>query len=298
MSRKLDLPLAEARRLIQCFFAEYPAVQTLTRMHTEFAQTTGSIETLVGRRRCLLEQASDTVDRKHRSGVVNILQQLGSAMASAVGGIGSEETVKAAQTKNRGRNRRQAMNTPIQGLAADIMKFVTARVEMLLQQQQLLARLEKKRLHNLLLGESLSKMGASDFDTEQKHLIDSDRLSRLLSNPLRAQLVLQIHDELLLEVHEDDIEQLLSLVIPLMEKAWGLLLVESCCLDRYAALCKVQELVKGNNTKSATVVRNARLYPQPAEQWFALPRQYEWLRPLLQRRLPTSAKVGKDWECC
>lgn len=187
------------------------------------------------------------------------------------------------------------MNTPIQGLAADIMKYVTGRVEQLLQLQQQRAFALRDSVH-------AHTVGAADGASSAwgRHVLE---------RPLRAQVVLQIHDELLLEVHRDDISPVLELVLPVMQRAWGLLLLETDCLDRYAALCELQKHMRDPQSGGAAgdeaalriwASETAKRGPTPRQttQWFALPPQFEWLRPLLQRELPTSAKVGRDWCCC
>ena len=196
------------------------------------------------------------------------------------------------------------MNTPIQGLAADIMKYVTGRVEQLLQQQQQRALRMQDLVH---IGAAAAAEGEPCW-----------RQDLLLRRPLRAQVVLQIHDELLLEVYEDDVPLVFELVLPLMQRAWGLLLVETDCLDRYAALFQLQQRLQQrlqqqrlgdphycSSAAEETVLRCSALEAagftsteQQLQHWFKLPPQYEWLRPLLQRRLPTNAKVGRDWGSC
>ena len=71
--------------------------------------------------------------------------------------------------------KRLAMNTPIQGSAADIIKIAMNRV----------------------------------FEWLKTEKID-------------AELVLQVHDELLLEVREDDAKYVRDKVIELMEGAWSM----------------------------------------------------------------------------
>ncbi|KAL8434953.1 hypothetical protein Efla_005036 [Eimeria flavescens] len=297
LSRQLQVPLKDARRLIDCFFNEYRGVQTLTQTHTQFAAATGTAQTLVGRTRRL--EAADAL-----SVHPNLHKQL-AALTRSIGIARKPEQQQSPITSSssssgrggaKGRCRRQAMNTPIQGLAADIMKYATARVEQLLQQQQ----------QRAFAYEQQQQQQQDGGDPGVPH--------RALRRALRAQVVLQIHDELLLEVHKDDVSLTLELVVPLMQRAWGSILVETGCLDRYAALCRVQrrltdsscQLDSGSEEEAAALhawalraaagPRGNRCPPEP--DWFALFPQYEWLRPLLQRVLPTKATVGTDWACC
>lgn len=291
LSRQLQVPLKNARRLIDCFFSEYRGVQILTRTHTQFAEATGTIETLVGRSRRLEGTDEVYAHLGQHAQLAMLLQQIGASKKSM-------HEKPAASSSNKSRCRRQAMNTPIQGLAADIMKYVTARVEQLLDEQQQQAfEIEQRR------------QGPHSVSSSTAQVAVMQPSHAALKKPLRAQVVLQIHDELLLEVHEEDIQLTLNLVVPLMERAWGLLLVETGCLDRYAALCRVQRRLDGirqlDNEEEERAVLHAWALQTAGSgcnadhpKWFSLPHNYEWLRPLLQRKLPTSAKVGCDWACC
>lgn len=260
------------------------------RTHTQFAQATGTIETLVGRTRRLDTTDAVSVHLKPHAQLAALLQRIGASKRPLQEQIASGS---GGGSSSRNRCRRQAMNTPIQGLAADIMKYVTARVEQLLQQQQAQAFISQQRRPH-------------DVDSTLQHpsLWASHRA---FERPLKAQVVLQIHDELLLEVHEEDVQLTLELVLPMMQRAWGLLLVETGCLDRYAALCNVQRRLSASPHLDDNDDENAKLQrwvvqsagcSKDQQEWFDLPHHYEWLRPLLQRILPTSAKVGRDWACC
>ncbi|OEH78306.1 DNA polymerase [Cyclospora cayetanensis] len=289
LSRQLRAPLKDARHLINCFFNEYKGVRALMHTHTQFAEATGTIETLIGRSRRLDGTDVVSLQLKQHAELGQLLQRIGAAKKPLPQQVGIA-TSTGSSTKNR--CRRQAMNTPIQGLAADIMKYVTGRVDELLKRQQ-----QRAFDHEDMLRASTLRGSVGGIPNLPPHY-------QALRRPLRAQVVLQIHDELLLEVHKEDISLTLELVLPLMQRAWGLLLVETNCLDRYAALCQVQrrliDPLGHNDTDHESALASAGNGSNVAKQeiWFSLPDQYEWLRPFLQRKLPTSAKSGRDWACC
>ena len=85
-------------------------------------------------------------------------------------------SVEGGNKQHRQRAEREAINTPIQGTAADIMK---------------------------------------------KAMIEVD--DRLQKDGLRAQMLLQVHDELVLEAPEDEIEAVRTLVVETMEGAADIL---------------------------------------------------------------------------
>ena len=91
LSQRLDIPRAEARALIEGYFASYPKVKEYMERVVEQARERGYVETIFGRRRYLSDIASKN------------------AVA-------------------RGLAERNAINAPIQGSAADIMKLAMAAV--------------------------------------------------------------------------------------------------------------------------------------------------------------------------
>ncbi|HET7754739.1 MAG TPA: DNA polymerase I [Anaeromyxobacteraceae bacterium] len=135
LSQRLDLPAAEAQAIIDRYFARYAAVKRWLQSTIEEARKTGEVRTLYGRKRALPEITSRNP----------ALRQ------------GAE---------------RMAVNTPIQGTAADVVKLAMLRVD---------ARLQRERLD--------------------------------------AQMLLQVHDELVLEVSEGDADALTALVTEEMEHA-------------------------------------------------------------------------------
>src|SRR3990172_6205513 len=128
LSQRLDMPPREAQAIIDRYFGRYAAVRRWLDETVVRAREEGEVRTLFGRKRALPELASRNP----------ALRQ------------GAE---------------RMAVNTPIQGTAADLIKLAMIRVD---------RAIEARRL--------------------------------------RARMLLQVHDELVLEVAEDEAESLASLV--------------------------------------------------------------------------------------
>ena len=137
LSRRLGIPVPDSRNYIKRYFDRYSEVKSYMDSSVEEAREKGYSETLVGRRRPIPELRS-----KNRI--------------------------------ERSRGEREAINTPIQGSAADIINLAMIRI---------FGRLEK------------------DF---------------------RSRMILQVHDELLFEVREAELEELSGLIREDMEGAWEL----------------------------------------------------------------------------
>ena len=135
LADELGITRTDAAEIIKKYFARYPTIRGFIDGLMDAAKTTGYAETLFGRRRKI-----EGIDAKNKM----IL-----AMAE-----------------------RMAVNTPIQGTAADLIK---------------LAMIELYR--------------------------------ELAHGKLRAKMILQVHDELVFEVHKDDAAALKALVIEKMENA-------------------------------------------------------------------------------
>jgi DNA polymerase-1 len=143
LARDTELTLADAEAFIKAYFDNFPGVRDYLQATKDFAREKGYVETLFGRRRSFA-----------------ILQQ------------GSGKRVDEQRAE------REAINMPIQGTAADIMK---------------------------------------------KAMIEVDR--RLREGGYRARMLLQVHDELLLEVPEEESEEVKTLVVEIMETAGDVLQV-------------------------------------------------------------------------
>lgn len=138
LARDLGISREEAREFIDRFFAAYPKVRQFIRRKVEEAARTGYAVTILGRRRPLP-------------------------------GLASQDK------RRQGYDRRNAINTPIQGSAADLMKLAMLRLHRLWQEGR-----------------------------------------------LPADMILQIHDELIFEVDQDTAEEAATLVREAMEGVWEL----------------------------------------------------------------------------
>ncbi|MDX1664093.1 MAG: DNA polymerase I [Candidatus Promineifilaceae bacterium] len=141
LARESELTLAEAENYISEYFERFPGIQEYLQRTKEQARKQGYVETLLGRRRYF-------------------------------------PVFRAGARSNRmlvARAEREAINHPIQGTAADIIKIAMIR------------------LHR-----------------------------RLREGDYRARMILQIHDELLLEVPEEELEETRRLVVETMSNAFEL----------------------------------------------------------------------------
>jgi DNA polymerase-1 len=133
LAQDIGVSNAEAKRYIDDYFARYPGVRGFIDKTIEDAKKNGYVSTLFNRRRFIPELTSSTV---------------------AVRNFGE----------------RMAVNTPIQGTAADIIKLAMVNTQ-----------------------------------------------SRLKRENLRSKMILQVHDELVFEVDDREIDQMRKLVREEME---------------------------------------------------------------------------------
>ncbi|MDY6866693.1 MAG: DNA polymerase I [Chloroflexota bacterium] len=139
LTNATDLTLAEAENFIETYFEKFPGVKKYLDGIRETAAEQGYVETLLGRRRYFPNLA------------------------------------RGASYNVRQREEREAINAPIQGTAADIIKIAM-----------------------LKLPDELNQAG------------------------LQAQMLLQVHDELMFEVPKDELDETTSLVQRVMENAYKL----------------------------------------------------------------------------
>ena len=139
LTRTTDLTLAEAEDFVEAYFEQFPGVKSYLDDMRRVAASKGYVETLLGRRRYFP-------------------------------GLKQETNVNL-----RNREEREAINAPIQGTAADIMKIAMLRVP-----------------------PALRKAG------------------------LNSQLLLQVHDELVMECPDDEIAVTVPLVQEIMQNAYEL----------------------------------------------------------------------------
>lgn len=135
LARQLGVPRGEAAQYIESYFARYTGVKDYMEREKQKARDLGYVETLFGRRRYLPD-------------------------------------IKAKNFNRRSFAERTAINTPIQGTAADIIKIAMLKV-----------------------GENLKAAG------------------------VKSQVLLQVHDELVLEVTEKEKDQVARIVKDTMEHA-------------------------------------------------------------------------------
>ncbi|HSM23415.1 MAG TPA: DNA polymerase I [Anaerolineaceae bacterium] len=139
LSRSTGLTLSEAENFVKAYFKRFPLVKEYLDGLRKMAMQQGYVETLLGRRRYFPNLSTTTN--------VNL----------------------------RNREEREAINAPIQGTAADILKIAMIDLSSALQKSQ-----------------------------------------------LKAKILLQVHDELLLEVPENERDETMELVQSVMESAYEL----------------------------------------------------------------------------
>lgn len=138
LSQRLDIPRKEAKEIIDGYFASYPKVKEYMDRVVEQAKSDGYVATIFGRRRYLNDIAS-------RNAVA------------------------------RGLAERNAVNAPIQGSAADIMKLAMIRVS-----------------------------------------------RRFREEGIRSKVILQVHDELVVDMFRSERERVVAIVTESMEAAASL----------------------------------------------------------------------------
>ncbi|MDH3944050.1 MAG: DNA polymerase, partial [Anaerolineae bacterium] len=139
LTRATDLTLAEAENFVQSYFEQFPGVKQFLDDLRKTAAKQGYVETLLGRRR-------------YFHGLINPSNQI-----------------------VRQREEREAVNSPIQGTAADIMKLAMLAVH-----------------------------------------------QKLSANGLQVKMLLQVHDELLLECSESQVPEAAAMVMQEMTTAYQL----------------------------------------------------------------------------
>lgn len=141
LSERTELSPEEAGRFIQTYFETYPRIKEYIEKTHQEVVARGYVETLLGRRRYFPE-------------------------------LGAEANI---HRNAREQALRMAINAPIQGTAADIIKVAMNRL-----------------------------------------------WRELRARNLRSKMLLQVHDELVLEVPEGELEEVTGLVVEIMEQAYDL----------------------------------------------------------------------------
>ena len=135
LSQNLGISRGEAREIIDGYFEQFPGVKSYMDEQIAFCETNGYVKTLSGRRRYLPD-------------------------------INSANNTVKAQAK------RIAINAPMQGTAADIIKIAMNRIH-----------------------------------------------QEIIRSNMRSRMLLQVHDELVFDVHKEEQQELNSMVRELMENA-------------------------------------------------------------------------------
>lgn len=135
LSEQIGVSAKEARQIIDSFYQAYPEIATYLKSKVEFAEKNGYVTTALGRRRYLRE-------------------------------------IHDSSYQTREFAKRAAMNAPIQGTAADLIKIAMIKIDQQLKERN-----------------------------------------------LKAKMVLQIHDELLFQVDQDELETVYQFVKDTMEHA-------------------------------------------------------------------------------
>lgn len=138
LSQQLDCPRGEAKQLIDDYFAAFPGVARFIEAQKDLVRETGFAETAFGRKRYLPDIRSNNA------------------------------TVRSFAERN-------AVNAPIQGTAADIIKIAMVRID-----------------------------------------------RRIRESGLKAEMIMQVHDELNFNCPKDEVEQLREIVVSSMESAMKL----------------------------------------------------------------------------
>ena len=92
LSQRLGIPRKEAQEIVESYFAQFPGIKTYIDKTIEFAHENGFVETIVGRRRYLRDINS------------------------------RNKTIRMSMERN-------AINTPIQGSGADMIKMAMVRIQ-------------------------------------------------------------------------------------------------------------------------------------------------------------------------
>ena len=138
LSQQTDLNRTEAKKLIDLYYSSYPKLNDYINNQINFARENGYVETILGRRRYLR----------------NINSQ--------------NAIVRSASERN-------AVNAPIQGSAADIIKLAMINIQNIIEKEK-----------------------------------------------LKSKMLLQVHDELVFDVHKNELKFLKSMVKNEMENAYKL----------------------------------------------------------------------------
>lgn len=140
LSENLGIARSEAKMLIDNYFAQYPAIKSYMENQVTFAQTNGYVQTLLGRKRWLKD-------------------------------------INSSNAVVRGYAERNAINMPIQGTAADMIKLAMITIHKELKQQNFKSKM-LLQVHDELV-----------FDA---HVEELDRLKPLILDCMKRALPLKV----------------------------------------------------------------------------------------------------------
>ncbi len=135
LSQNLGIPRKEAQEIIENYFSQYPGIKKYMSDTIEFARENGYVETIMKRRRYLRD-------------------------------------INSANATVRGFAERNAINAPIQGSAADMIKYAMINI-----------------------------------------------FNEINARKLKSKMTMQVHDELVFEVHKSEVEEMKALVREKMQNA-------------------------------------------------------------------------------
>ena len=138
LSQGLGIPRKEAQEIIENYFIQYPGIKKYMTDTIDFAKENGYVETLMKRRRYLRD-------------------------------------INSANATVRGFAERNAINAPIQGSAADMIKVAMINI-----------------------------------------------FNEMYARKLKSKMTMQVHDELVFEVHQSELEEMKALVKDKMQTAMKL----------------------------------------------------------------------------
>ena len=138
MSNQTNLNRSESKLIIDNYYNSYPALKEFMTNQINFARENGFVQTILGRKRFLN-------DINSRNGMI------------------------------RSSAERNAINTPVQGSAADIIKLSMIKIN-----------------------------------------------EELKNNSLKSKLILQVHDELVFDVPQEEVDLIKKIIIENMENAYKL----------------------------------------------------------------------------
>ncbi|ANW96411.1 DNA polymerase I [Wenyingzhuangia fucanilytica] len=138
LSQQTNLSRKESKELIDTYYETYPTLKKYMASQVDFAKENGYVKTLLDRRRYL-------------------------------------KNINSANAIVRSADERNAVNAPIQGTAADIIKIAMINIQKTLEQGK-----------------------------------------------YKTQMLLQVHDELVFDMHKDEVDTLKPLIVSLMENAYKL----------------------------------------------------------------------------